>query len=96
MFPSAIVNVINILPRTTENHQKIINDLNSHIKLLCERNLNGLKFVDTYSNRLFTLQNGARKPELFKHNYNNDTDNVHLNNHGVVKLGAHHKYLAHI
>ena len=94
LFPSAVVNVINILPRVTHNRKVVIEKLNEHISSVC-RNDNKLNFVDTYNIRLFTFPNGTRKAELFKYMYRNDTDNVHLNNYGIIKLAKHFKYLAH-
>ena len=97
LFRSAVVNVINILPRISHDRRTVITKLNEHIKSVCERNFNdGLKFIDTYSIRMFTFPNGSRKSELFKYMFRNDTDNVHLNNYGIIKLGKHLKYLAHL
>ena len=96
LFPSAIVNVINILPRVHENRKIVITQLNSHIKKCCERKPHNLCYIDTYSIKLFTFPNGVRKTELFKYMSRNDFDNVHLNNYGVIKLGKHLKYLAHL
>ena len=95
-FPSAAVNVVNILPRVQENRRNVIRQLNDHIKDYCQRSNNKLNFIDTYSTNLFTLPNGARKSELFKYTFRNDIDNVHLNNYGIVKLGRQLKYLAHL
>ena len=96
LFPAAVVNVMNILPRVQENRKNVINQLNRHIKQLCEQNTsNKLQYIDTYSMNLFNSPNGVRKTELFKYMFRNDLDNVHLNNYGIVKLGKHLKYLAH-
>ena len=96
LFSKATVNVINILPRVSENRKKVITQLNSHIKNFVGRDTTGkLTYVDTYSYRLFTSYSGIRKSDLFKHTHNNDNDNVHLNDYGVIKLGRHLKYLAH-
>ena len=93
LFHTAILNVINILPRVCENRQNVIEKINSHIKNLVVKDTSGkLNYVDTYSYRLFTLYNGTRKSDLFKWVHFNDNDNVHLNNTGVTKLGRHLKY----
>ena len=95
LFPSAIVNLVNILPRVIENRRNIVNQLNHHIRSVCEMSpINRLRYIDTYGIKLFTFHNGSRKSELFKCMYRNDTDNVHLNNNGMIKLGKHLKYLA--
>lgn len=97
LFSSAIVNVVNILPRVMENRRHVITQLNCHIKSLCETSPgNRLRFIDTYDIKIFTFPNGSRKSELFKYTFRNDMDNVHLNNYGVVKFGRHLKYLAHL
>ena len=96
LFSTAEVNLISILPRIAQNRKMVIRKLNEHIESICKNNLNNkLKYIDTYSIRLFTFPNGTRKSELFKYTFRNDIDNVHLNNYGVIKLGRHLKYLAH-
>ena len=94
LFPSAMLNVINILPRVTENRRIAIKELNDHIAALCEVN-EKLNYIDTYSNKLLTFSNGSRKSTLFKNMYQNDIDNVHLNRDGVIKLAKHLKYISH-
>ena len=96
LFPSAAVNVLNILPRVQESRRNAIRQLNDHIKDFCQKSNNRLHYIDTYSTNLFTLPNGARKAELFKYTHRNDFDNVHLNNYGIIKLGRQLKYLAHL
>ena len=97
LFSSAAINVLNILPRTSENRQSVINQLNGFIRSFCEQDKSHqLTLVDTYATNLFTFPNGIRRPELFKFLYKHDYDNVHLNNSGVIKLGRYLKYLAHI
>ena len=96
LFPSAIVNLINILPRTTGNRMNVIKDLNEHIAWCCEHDAdNNLNYIDTYNIKLLTFSDGARKSTLFKCMYENDIDNVHLNRDGVIKLAKHLKYLSH-
>ena len=97
LFPSALLNVISILPRVNENRKNVIGQLNSHIKnLVLKDNSGRLCYIDTYEFKLFTEPNGLRRSSLFKSNYNSDTDNVHLNDFGIRKLGGHLKYLSHI
>ena len=95
LFPLAIISVINILPRVLQNRQNVIHQLNEYLKQFCEEMDNTLNFIDTYATGLLTLPTGTRKCELFKFMYRNDTDNVHLNNYGIAKLGGYLKYLAH-
>lgn len=96
LFPQATTSIISILPRALRNRQNVIDQINRHIMQACSREIAGrLTYIDTYDARLFTLPSGTRKSELFKYTYRNDTDNVHLNNYGIVKLGAYLKYLAH-
>ena len=103
LFGSAILNVINILPRVTENRKRVTENrkrviglLNSHIRNLVGKDKSGrLNLVDTYRYKMFNFSDGTRKADLFRKTHINDKDNVHLNNLGVVKLGKHLKYLAH-
>ena len=96
LFPNAVISTLNILPRCSQDRQNVIDQLNRHIKQVCENEVYGLlNFIDTYEMRLLTLPSGTRKSELFKYTHRNDTDNVHLNNYGIAKLGGVLKYLAH-
>lgn len=97
LFVGAKVSIVNILPRTDYNRSEVIRDLNNEINLMCKRHWSKrLDFIDTYGTNLFNFRNGRRKSEYFKITHINDYDNVHLNNKGIMKLGAHLKYLTHI
>ena len=97
LFPTAVLSLINILPRASNNRMRVIDGLNNHINsLVAKDNTGRLKFIDTYLLRLFTFNDGKRKDYLFKCNHKNDNDNVHLCSKGIAKLGKHLKYLAHI
>ena len=93
-FPNSSVQVINILPRDVKGRNDIINEINLRIKQLCDID-ESMNFIDTetehhlFSNIVFRQK--VRKTDFF----NFGDDNVHLNNHGIIRLGRHLKYLAH-
>ena len=88
----ASINFVNILPRVSFVRNQIINYLNSHIKHLSDI-LPYLSLVSTELHRnLFTFKSGYRKDMFFS---SNGTDNVHLNELGIVRLAKHLKYFAH-
>lgn len=89
-FSSANINVINILPRNTKGRNDIINELNLHIKSLCDKF--SLNYIDTVSINLFSYSHGNRKGEFFS---KKGRDNVHLNKLGIIRLARHLKYIAH-
>ena len=93
-FSSAIIHVINILPRKTHGRMDIINLLNDHIISLCNQSVN-LSFVDTYSNYMFAHREGCQRKEFFKPGGQIYPDDCHLNAKGVVRLGKHLKFVAH-
>lgn len=89
---SATINVIDILPRFSKVRNSVINQLNDHLLELGEKNefVNNIRFdLDRF---LFSTKEGYRKSELF---LPSGTDNVHLNDLGIVTLGAHLKFWAH-
>ena len=89
---SATINVINILPRFSKVRNIVINQLNEYLLELGEKNefVNNIRFdLDRF---LFSTKEGYRKSEHF---LPSGTDNVHLNDLGIVKLGAHLKFWAH-
>ena len=93
LMPGANVNILNILPRNSYMRNLVINDLNSYIKGLCSHE-NKLFYINTeYKIKLFSSDSGFRKGLFFKQI---GSDNVHLNYKGVVRLGRHLKFLAHL
>ena len=92
--PNATINVLNILPRQSYARCKIINALNLEIKTFCDQS-DQFSFIDTYSNFMFSHNNGNRRNKFFMPPGQFGPDNVHLNGIGVVRLGKHLKYLAH-
>ena len=97
MLPTSVVNVINILPRITKGKNDIIHELNRQIQNICnEARDRRLYYVDTESDhKLFTDNECVRREEFFVQD-DRYTDNVHLNGTGIIRLGRHLKYLAHL
>ena len=88
----AMINIINILPRESSCRNVIINELNNHAKSLADSE-ECITYVSTEINRnLFSLKNGYRKNLYFD---SRGTDNVHMNQKGVIRLAKHLKYHAH-
>ena len=89
---SAKINIVNVLPRESVSRNMVINSLNAHIHKL-SLDFNYINMVGTEKDRsLFTFGNGLRKNNYFDIR---GSDNVHLNNAGLVRLAKHLKYLAH-
>ena len=90
---SAKINIVNILPRKSLNRNTVINALNLHIKNLSIIYNNNVCMVSTELHRsLFSFNDGNRKENYFSFN---GSDNVHLNNTGLVRLAKYLKYFAH-
>ena len=89
---SASINVLNILPRESFLRNYIINILNEHIHMLCNQKESFKMICTEEDRRLFSFRNGYRKTYFFS---NLGSDNVHLNNSGLVRLAKHLKYSAH-
>ena len=89
-FTKATVNVLNILPRKIKGRNDVINELNLHIKLNC-KNQPRIEYIDTETDYVFNDRLGQRKEMFFKWG----SDNVHLNDIGIIRLGRHLKYLSH-
>ena len=89
---SALISYINILPRESFVRNCVINTLNNHIEQLCiHRPFLTMTSTELHRN-LFTFKTGNRKFEYFS---NIGSDNVHLNNIGVIRLAKYLKYFAH-
>ena len=90
--PSAIVKVINILPRESRCRNEVISDINRFIIQL-KTQYSFVKFISTERERfLFTDRFGCRRSFFFS---SQGDDNVHLNNRGLIKFANHLKYHAH-
>ena len=85
------LNILNILPRQSSARNFVINGFNEFLNIICQKQ--GHSFIGTELHRnLFTDINSFRRNDLFKVN---GSDNVHLSNAGVVKLGKFLKYHMH-
>lgn len=94
VFPNAVINVLNILPRKSPERCNIIRHLNSDIERFC-RQSDRFEFINTYNNFMFSNSNGSRRNMFFMPANQYHVDNVHLNANGVVRLGKHLKFLSH-
>lgn len=93
-FPSAIINVISILPRKTKGRNDIIHLLNSELQQICRQSLN-LEFIDLFQNNMFVHRDGKQRSNFFMPTRDHREDDVHLNAPGVVRLAKHLKFIAH-
>ena len=88
----ATINLINILPRVSRVCNVLINELNKFLSHLGDQ-YQYINKVNTELNRsLYSKGNVYRKGIYFNIK---GTDNVHLNNLGVERLGKHLKHLSH-
>lgn len=90
--PSINLNFVNVLPRVSLVRNKVINILNEHIYNLCAANVH-TNFISTEKLRNLFAKEGFRRDVYFS---NKGSDNVHLNRAGVIRLGKHLKFLAHV
>ncbi len=91
--PSAIVNVLNILPRASRTRNEVINAINHHISRLATNSRN-INYISTELDRNMFCDNlGYRNSYLF--NFRGE-DNVHLNSLGQSKLAKFLKYHSHL
>ncbi len=90
-FPSAQVNVINILPRLKKGRNDVVNELNYLIEQFCVHR--HITFMST--KHLFNFKDGKRIEKYFMAPSHNVADNCHLNNYGVARLGKFVKYWTH-
>ena len=91
-FKQAVINILNILPRRTKGRNHVINELNLHIKSLCQKD-SKLNYMDTETElHLFSDERGFRKEKYFSLG----SDNVHLRRTiGISRLAKYLKYWAH-
>ena len=91
--PYAKIKLLNILPRESRIRNDVINRINNYICSLA----NKFDFVnnpDTEFNRLylFASKSGFRKSIYFS---SQGSDNVHLNQNGIIRFAKYLKYIAH-
>ena len=90
--PNATIRLIKVLPRESRARNEIITKINSFTSGLIDK-LEYVKSCEIEKDRfLFANQHGYRKSLFFS---SNGSDNVHLNQNGVVRLANHLKYTAH-
>ena len=90
--PNATIRLIKVLPRESRARNEIITKINSFTSGLIDK-LEYVKSCEIEKDRfLFANQHGYRKSHFFS---SNGSDNVHLNQNGVVRLANHLKYTAH-
>ncbi|KAL5267263.1 hypothetical protein ACHWQZ_G004336 [Mnemiopsis leidyi] len=91
VFPSSMVNFVNILPRYKLGRNDVVREINLNVKKFClEQMINVME-----TEHLFNFKNGLRRNEFFAPPSAHISDNCHLNRSGVTKLGRHLKYWAH-
>ena len=96
MLPSALINVINVLPRKSYQRNLAINQINTFLYNLSMQNSFNINFVNTEAERnLFSTKQGYRKSYYFMPDSHRLYDNVHLNHTGIIRLAKHLKYIAH-
>ena len=91
--PYAKIKLLNILPRESSTRNDVINRINNYISSLADK----FDFVhnpDTEFNRLylFASKSGFRKSIYFS---SQGSDNVHLNQIGIIRFARYLKYIAH-
>ena len=90
--PNATIRILKLLPRESRARNEIITKINSFTNGLIDK-LDYVKSCEIEKDRfLFANQHGYRKSHFFSHK---GSDNVHLNQKGVVRLANHLKYTAH-
>ena len=87
----ATINFVNLLPRVSLARNQVINMLNSYLITECQ-NTHSANFISTEESRHLFSRNGYRNNKFYSMA---GSDNVHLNNLGIVRISKHLKYLAH-
>ena len=89
--PCAMINFINVLPRASRSRNIVINQLNHYLERNCYQSSHN-NFINTEIDRHLFSRFSYRRSEYFS---KFGTDNVHLNQKGIVRLCKHLKYIAH-
>ena len=91
--PDAKIKLLNILPRESRARNGVITRINNYISSLANK-FNFVHHPDTEFNRLylFASKSGFRKSFYFS---SQGSDNVHLNQNGIIRFARHLKYIAH-
>ena len=88
-FPLAIVNVVNILPRSTAGKNDVVDELNLLVESKICRTI-GVNFMST--KHLFNFRDGKRINSYFEPPTGRIIDNCHLNKDGITRFGKYMKY----
>ena len=90
--PCAAIRILKVLPRESRVRNEVISKINLYTEGLVGK-LDYVKQFEIEKDRLlFSDKYGYRKSGFFS---NNGSDNVHLNQNGIIRLANHLKYTAH-
>ena len=91
--PYAKIKILSILPRESRVRNHVISRINSYIHSLTQR-FSFVEHPDSMFNRsyLFANKAGFRKSVFFS---NHGSDNVHLNQKGIIRFAKYLKYIGH-
>ena len=90
--PSALIRMVNVLPRESYTRNMVITNINQFLSELADRH-QYLGYITTEKVRkLFSNKYGFRKSDYFS---KKGDDNIHLNSFGVKRLANHLKFIAH-
>ena len=87
-FPTAMINIMNILPRLSPGRNDVVASLNCMIEDYCH--YSNINFMSTF--HLFNFRNGGRIGRYFMPSSQFIHDNCHLNRDGVTRMGKYIKY----
>ena len=91
--PNARIKILNILPRESRARNQVISRINSYLCSLAQK-YSFIEHPDSMFNRsyLFANKAGFRKSGFFS---SRGSDNVHLNEKGMIRLAKYLKYIGH-
>ena len=90
--PNATVRILRILPRESRARNEVITKINCFTSEMISR-FDFIKESETITDRfLFATRSGFRKSDYFS---NHGSDNVHLNEKGVIRFAKYLKFFAH-
>ena len=91
--PNARIKILNILPRESRARNQVISRINSYFCSLSQK-YSFIEHPDSMFNRsyLFANKAGFRKSVFFS---NRGSDNVHLNEKGIIRFAKYLKYIGH-
>ena len=91
--PYARIKILSILPRESKVRNYVISRINSYIHSLTQR-FSFVEHPDSMFNRAYLFANkaGFRKSMFFS---SHGSDNVHLNQKGIIRFAKYLKYIGH-